>query len=119
MEHLADEFIRRRRSIVVGRGKRYPEDLRQLAVGFAAEAEACGWSGSRIARRLGIAWGTLERWCAKQPAAEFGGGMREVVVRDDATSSPELRPVLMTPEGYRIEGLGQEELVEILRALRR
>ncbi len=119
MEHLADEFIRRRRSIVVGRGKRYPEDLRQLAVGFAAEAGACGWNGSRMARRLGISWATLERWCATQPAAEFGGGMREVVVHDDATTAVEVRPVLVTPEGYRIEGLRQEELVEILRALRR
>ena len=45
--------------------------------------------------------------------------MREVVVRDDEPSSVELRPVLVTPEGYRIEGLRQEELVEILRALRR
>ena len=119
MEHLADEFIRRRRSIVVGRGKRYPEDLRRLAVGFATEAEACGWKGSRIARRLGIAWATLERWCATQPVAEFGGAMREVVVRDDETSPAELHPVLVTPEGYRIEGLRQEELVAILRALRR
>ena len=119
MEHLADEFIRRRRSMVVGRGKRYPEPLRQLAVGFATEAEACGWSGSRMARRLGVAWATLERWCATQPVTDSGGGMREVVVRDDAPSSAELRPVLVTPEGYRIEGLGQEDLVEILRALRR
>ena len=40
MEQLADEFIRRRQSIVVGRGKRYPESLRRLAVSFAREAEA-------------------------------------------------------------------------------
>ena len=119
MEHLADEFIRRRGSIVVGRGRRYPESLRQLAVGFATEAEACGWSGNRIARRLGVAWATLERWCATQPVAEPGGGMREVVVRADGPSSAELGPVLVTPEGYRIEGLEQEDLVEILRALRR
>ncbi len=63
MEHLADEFIRRRRSIVVGRGRRYPESLRQLAVGFATEAGSRGWSGNRIAQRLGVAWATLERWC--------------------------------------------------------
>ena len=55
-----------------------------------------------------------------QPVAEFGGGlMREVVVHDDVPSSAALHPVLVTPEGYRIEGLRQEELVEILRALRR
>ena len=119
MEHLADEFIRRRRSIVVGRGKRYPEDLRQLAVGFAAEAETAGWSASRIARHLGVSWATLERWCTTQPAVESGGQMREVVVRDDVPSLAALGPALVTPEGYRIEGLRQEELVEILRALRR
>lgn len=117
MEHLADEFIRRRRSIVVGRGKRYPEELRQLAVGFATEARTAGWSGSGIAQRLGVAWATLERWCATQPVAEVGHGrMREVVVHDDVPSAA-LEPVLVTPEGYRIEGLRQEELVEIIRAL--
>ena len=40
MEQLADEFIRRRRSIAVGPGKRYPAALRGLAVRFAAEAAA-------------------------------------------------------------------------------
>lgn len=119
MEHLADEFIRRRRSVVVGRGKRYPEELRQLAVGFATEARAAGWSGSRIARRLGVSWATVERWCATQPVVDFRGGlMREVVVHD-AVRSTEQHPVLVTPEGYRIEGLRREELIEILVALRR
>ena len=119
MEHLADEFIRRRQSIVVGRGRRYPEALRQLAVGFATEAEAAGWSGNRIARRLGVAWATLERWCATQPVVESVGGMREVVVREAASSPTARGAVVVTPEGYRIEGLTQEALVEILRALRR
>ena len=119
MEQIADEFIRRRRLIVVGRGKRYPESLRQLAVGFAAEAEAAGWTASRMARRLGVAWATLERWCATQPIVESGGQMHEVVVRDDMPSLAASGTVLVTPEGYRIEGLRQEELVEILRALRR
>lgn len=119
MEHLADEFIRGRRSIAVGRGKRYPESLRRLAVEFATEAQAAGWSGSRIAQRLGVTWATVERWCAIQPVAELGGGMREVVVRDEVPSLAESRAVLVTPEGYRVEGLRQDELVEILRAVRR
>ena len=119
MEHLADEFIRRRRSIAVGRGKRYPKSLRRLAIGFATEAEAAGWSASRIARRLGVASATLERWCAMSPVVEAEGGMREVVVRDDGPPAVERRAVLVTPEGYRIEGLGQEDLVDVLQALRR
>ncbi len=119
MEHLADEFIRRRRSIVVGPGKRYPESLRRLAIAFAAEAEAAGWSASRIAQRLGISWATLERWCATPSIVEAKGGMREVVVRDAAPLAVEGHAVLVTPEGYRIEGLRQEELVELVRALRR
>ncbi len=118
MEHLADEFIRRRRSIVVGPGKRYPESLRRLAIAFAAEAETAGWSASRIAQRLGISWATLERWCATPSIVEAKGGMREVVVRD--TAAPvEGHAVLFTPEGYRIEGLRQEDLIELVRALRR
>ena len=119
MEHLADEFIRGRRSIITGRGKRYPESLRRLAVGFAVEAQAAGWSGNRIARRLGIAWATLERWCMTEPAVDSAGGMREVVVREAARSSIERQAVVVTPEGYRIEGLGQGDLIELLRALQR
>ena len=119
MEHSADEFIRRRRGIVVGRGRRYPESLRQLAVSFATEAQAAGWSGSRIARQLGVAWATLERWCATPSVSEPTGGMREVVVCDEAPSSVVPGPVLVTPEGYRIEGLRLEALVEILRSLGR
>jgi hypothetical protein len=53
------------------------------------------------------------------PVVEAEGGMREVVVRDDGPPAVERRAVLVTPEGYRIEGLGQEDLVELLRALRR
>lgn len=119
MEHLADEFTRRRRSIAVGRGKRYPKSLRRLAVGFAHEAEAAGWSPSRIARRLGVSWTTLERWCATPPVIEAEGGMREVVVRDDVPPTVERHLVLVTPEGYRVEGLVQEDLVDLVRALRR
>lgn len=118
MDHLANEFIRGRRSMTTGRGKRYPESLRRLAVGFATRAQAAGWSGRRIAQRLGVTWPTLERWCA-QPATESDGEMLEVVVRDDVPSSASPRAVLVTPEGYRIEGLEQAELVELLRALRR
>ena len=119
MEHLADEFIRRRQSIVVGRGKRYPKSLRRLAVGFATEAEAAGWSLSRVARHLGVAPATLERWCEAPPIVEAEGSMREVVVRDEEPPAVERCAVLVTPEGYRIEGLGQGDLVELLRALRR
>lgn len=119
MEHLADEFIRRRRSLPAGRGTRYQGPLRQLAVDFAAEAKAAGWSANRIARRLGVSWATLERWCEAPPEAALGGGMREVVVREAAPSSIELGAVLVTPEGYRIEGLEREDLVGLLQALRR
>ncbi len=119
MEHLADEFIRGRRSITVGRGRRYPEALRRLAVRFATEAAAVGWSASRIARRLGVAWATVERWCETPPVVGIEGGMREVVVRDDSPPAVERRLALVTPEGYRVEGLRQEELVDLVRALRR
>ncbi len=119
MEHLADEFIRRRRTITVGRGKRYPESMRALAVSFATEAQAAGWSGRRVAQRLGITLATMERWCMTQPVSASPGGMRQVVVRDESAASHEPQPVLVTPAGYRIEGLGLETLVEILQALGR
>lgn len=119
MEQLADEFIRQRRSIILGRGRRYPKSLRRLAVGFAKEARAAGWSASRIARRLGVAWATLERWCATPPVDEASIGMREVLVVDAAPPVLEGHAVLVTPEGYRIEGLRQEDLVVLIQALRR
>lgn len=118
MDHLAEEFIAARRSMVVGRGRRYPARLRRLAVEFAIEASQAGWRVGRIARHLGIRRSTLERWCA-EPEAEGAVEMREVVVSEEAGFELATGAVLVTPEGYRVEGLSGEALVELLRALRR
>jgi len=84
--------------------------------------EEGGESVSAVARRLEVTPLTLERWLASAPQEAAPPVMREVVVRDAAGAPAgeqgEMGLTLVTPDGFRVEGLAAAELVEILRALR-
>jgi hypothetical protein len=77
-----------------------------------------GESLGSAATRLGVSRATLDRWLAQVPSQE--PPLREVVICEAAPEASE--PIggltLVTPEGFRIEGLAREELVGLLRALR-
>jgi hypothetical protein len=120
MEDLAKQFVRGREALVSeGSGWRVPASLRSLAVGYGRWALAEGDSVGAAAVRLGLSRATLVRWLAESPDAESLSEWREVVIRE-----PELSPTpgpvltLVTPEGFRIEGLDSPSLVGLLRALR-
>ena len=69
-----------------------------------------------IAHEVGVAPWTLALWL-RTPASAT---LRAVDVVPDvpATSAPvHLRPVLITPQGLRVEGLDPDTLVAVLRAL--
>lgn len=97
-----------------GRGVRYPQAVRQEAVAFAQEALASGASLPGIAATLGIGEMTLSRWL--EPARV---GLREVEILGAESSA---RPsagsvVLVSPSGFRVEGLELPQVAELLRAL--
>lgn len=96
-----------------GKGKRrkYPMDLRQRLVEFAREQRAEGKQLKSIAVRVGVSPTLLHRW-QKQRAGSF----RRVELQPPPSSAG--RFVLQAPHGVRVEDLGVEELVAILRRLK-
>lgn len=97
-----------------GRGVRYPQVVRQEAVRLADEALASGASLSGIAGSLGVGEMTLSRWL--EPARV---GLREVEIlgAEPAVRSSAVGVVLVSPSGFRVEGLELPQVAELLRAL--
>lgn len=97
----------------VGRaGCRYPAQLRSMAVALAQERseEPLG----RVAADLGISALSLQRWLQQGEPARF----RPVEVEPEAVATSQGRGlVLITPRGYRVEGLEAETLSSLLWVL--
>jgi hypothetical protein len=71
---------------------------------------------SRLAAELGVAAGTLERWLdgeSGESGAERVRGFRRV----DVVEAPRLGLILVTPSGYRVEGLELDQLQTLLPSL--
>jgi hypothetical protein len=98
-----------------GRGMRYREDLRQEAIVLARTGLLEGKSLGRVAEELGIGPATLTRWLEKGGAGE---PLRPVEVhREEEKPSQASSLVVVTPSGWRIEGLRLVDIPELLRAL--
>ena len=95
-----------------GKGKRrkYPKELRQRLVEYVREQRAAGMQLMSVAARVGVSPTLLHRWEMKR-----AGVFRRVEVQQPKTASN--RFVLQAPHGVRVEDLGVEELVTILRRL--
>ena len=103
-----------------GRGSRYPEPLRALAVEVALERLAKGGRLGSVADDLGVGVGTLRRWVEAVPRR--GGSLRAVEVVEDKPSATEEHfstgmLVLVTAAGHRVEGLNLGEVALLLEAL--
>lgn len=97
-----------------GRGVRYPQAVRLEAVAFAHEALASGASLSGIATSLGIGEVTLSRWLEPERV-----GLREVEIlgAEPARMPAAAGVVLVSPSGFRVEGLELAQVAELLRVL--
>jgi hypothetical protein len=86
--------------------------MRSMAVALAQERseEPLG----RVAADLGVSAVSLQRWLEQGEPARF----RPVEVEPEVPASPRGRGlVLITPRGYRVEGLEAETLSSLLRVL--
>lgn len=117
MEHLARQVVEERlRRGEVGPGKRVSADLKRIAVEYTRQALDRGEDLGAISGRLSVLPVTLERWLAQAPVEPT---LREVVVRDEiAGHAPSGQVTLVTPEGFRIEGLEAADLPTLLAQLR-
>ncbi len=90
---------------------RYDAGLRERVVSHAKTALASGETLPGIARCLEIATVTLRRWM--EPAAE-GAALRPVTL---TTTERPTGCVLVSPGGYRVEGLSTDEAARLLALL--
>lgn len=97
-------------------GIRYPAALHAEAVRLARERLAQGVALARIARDLGLRPPTLSLWLRKTPKPS----LRRVALAPDPqptpATGPATVPVLVTPRGFRVEGLDVDTLALLLRA---
>lgn len=117
-----DVSIRQLRSTArqLSRGKhrsgiRYPASFRDAVIALARTRVAHGQSRAHVARAVGVSFPTLAAWLERpSPVA-----LRPVAVVPEPAAAPErpARVVLVTPQGWRVEGLDGDALVAILRAL--
>ena len=87
-----------------------PPGLRAEAVALARERQARGEGVERIAKDLGLSESGLSRWLR---SAE--GRFREVRIRPEPLATEAL--VLVTPRGFRLEGLSEALALRLLREL--
>jgi transposase-like protein len=115
MEQEAQKFLEQAKQANRGRtraGRRYSPELRQLGVSYLEECLLKGSSRGSVARNLGVSEYTLKRWQQKEKRK---GHLRRVEVID---REPSEQIVLVTPEGYRVEGLSEPGLIRLLSQLR-
>ena len=89
---------------------RCPVGLRAEAIEYAKDRRSRGDGVAKIAGELGVSESGLLRWLRST-----GAGFREVRIRPESSSAAGL--VLVTPRGYRLEGLSESLAVRLLREL--
>ncbi|PYQ09656.1 MAG: hypothetical protein DMH00_12570 [Acidobacteria bacterium] len=99
------------------RATRYAGLVRRRAVRLARSESARGVAVAATARVLGLRPRTLRLWMGSQQRTR----LRRVEVTGGPVTAPadrEISPTLVTPQGYRVEGLDLGALVRLLRELR-
>ncbi len=109
---MQEELEQFRREAAVRDGLRYPESLKELARRYAQLVVSVGGGGRQAARDLGIGEATLVRWL-RGKTAERAAGLCEVVVADRGRGGL----AVISPTGWRVEGLAVSEVAELLSAL--
>jgi hypothetical protein len=99
----------------VPRAVRYPAAFRAAAVALIRSRCRRGLSRRRVAQELGLQTQSLTRWL-QEPVRPV---LRPVAVRvePEGAGRAGASPVLITPQGVRVEGLDPEGLIAVLRAL--
>lgn len=101
-----------------GRTERIPRAIRARVIAYAQQGRREGRSWRQLAEGVGLATYTVQRWV--KIADGQGGARRTMVpVRIEAKGLEREQSglVMITPSGVRLEGLGPEEAVAVLRAL--
>jgi hypothetical protein len=95
-----------------GRTTRIPDPVRARVLAYTRGQRAAGRSWTWIARRVGLSAGSLKNW-SRTPAP----AQALIPVEVAATPMPSAPLVVVSPGGYRVEGLDLATASALLRAL--
>src|SRR5262249_34037128 len=126
MDHELEEFLAwltEQRKRTASQGVRYPSERRAWAVEYARRRMAAGASSGEVQKELTVSDPALRRWLAPTnvPEKTAAPRLRVVTVKEEPAPAPqrETRPLtLITPHGFRIEGLDATSVLVLLRELR-
>lgn len=96
-----------------GRGKRYPASLRARVVTWALERRRDGESWEAIKRALGQEYDTVRRWCGASAVIPSRAFVPVTVV--DSAAPPARVVAVVSPGGFRVDGLTLSEAAVLLR----
>lgn len=126
LEQFQQEVQRLRMGRRGGSGP-FPEALRAFAVRYLAYAQEKGETVREVTKRLGVSEPTLQAWRRGQTpgskarrAGERSVPLVPVVVQPRKAEAPVQSPAsltVVTPQGWRVEGLGVESAADLLRRL--
>jgi hypothetical protein len=94
-------------------GIRYPPSIRAEVVGFVRDARAHGVGMPRITAGLGVSAGTIAQWQEPAPRRALGP---VTLAAGIPPSAPAASLVLVTPQGWRVEGLNVATSLRIFHA---
>jgi hypothetical protein len=111
MDKEAVKLRRELSRVETGRGKRYPAELRQRVVAWAQRRHGQGASWETIKAELGQKFDTVRRWCLAEGSSRALVPVRVVSVSEARTVS------VVSPAGFRVEGLAIVEAAALLREI--
>ena len=97
-----------------GRTTTIPAEVREVLVAYALKQRERGKSWAAIAGALGVSSSGLIRWSKRRIAHCEGAGPVEVRVEEP---SADAAVTLVSPAGYRVEGLRVSEALAVFREL--
>lgn len=102
--------------------RRYGAKLIQRILGWVARATAGGMTDTWCGELLGITTWRFRMWRERKPKNEAGpppdtAAAETLALVPITVTAPFVGPTLVTPAGYRVEGLGVSELAALLREL--
>ncbi len=120
---MAMTVARFRRQVAQRRGERargaprYPEQMREFAVGHARAVRAGGGSISGAARELGISEVTLSSWVGTELESKRLREVRLAPEPVEPSGRVDSALELTAPSGHVVRGLSVQQAAELLRAL--
>lgn len=111
MKQESAVFRRELDRIVTRRGPCVPRELRERVSAWLAAQRAMGRSVSDLAIELGLARGTVMRWSSEAKSSKAIVPVRVVQEAEAHTVA------VVSPSGFRVEGVTVSEAAAMLRAL--